>query len=202
MNSKSRLQGNLNEAINEFAKSMVFPLVMLTVLVFGLSACNRNAAPEVIEPAGAIDGHNTFIFLFTETCPPFEDMEPIVNGSEAQFSAHMAFEHRNAVAEDSKTVMPAFSLRGQQRVRSRRKHCRPSQTVCSIGANITRFGVPVSAMLRTTFTGMAVMLVLAVARPLLAHDITHIVQQGETLSGIAQQYGYGYRNPAPHKRSG
>lgn len=43
------------------------PFVILAVLVFGLTACNNTAAPEAIAPVGAVDGRNTFIFLYTET---------------------------------------------------------------------------------------------------------------------------------------
>ena len=42
------------------------PFVLLAVLAFGLAACNSAVAPEAIAPAGAADGRNTFIFLYTD----------------------------------------------------------------------------------------------------------------------------------------
>ena len=39
-------------------------------------------------------------------------MEPIVNGLEEGFSDRLAFERRNAITEEGKAVMAAFSLRG------------------------------------------------------------------------------------------
>lgn len=89
--------------------SLLFVLLCLFSLF--LVACGGGAEEGGGEDAAAASGPVRFLYFSAADCTPCNDMAPIIDGIETDFSGKLAIERYDAANDDGKKLMEQYELK-------------------------------------------------------------------------------------------
>ena len=100
-------------------------LFLITSLAVLFSACS-GSTPQITPAKDKL----TFLFFYTDGWIPWANMEPVVNGLEAEFDAQVEFQRINAGGSDGRVIFESFGLRGH-----------PAYVILNSEADVLWFGI-------------------------------------------------------------
>lgn len=91
-------------------KRVFYPLLLLALFSLLFAACGGDDASSGSDTAAAT-GPVRFLYFSAADCGPCNDMAPIIDGIEKDFTGKIAVERYDAASDDGKKLMEQYELK-------------------------------------------------------------------------------------------